>query len=76
MTEMVAKDGKGNLSGRSSGTENWIFGRLGKRLSSCNLVMNTEQVNSLKIITVTMMMMEVMRVRMVFTESETMAHWR
>ena len=71
MTVMAAEGGKGNLSGRSSGTEYWIFGRLGKRLSSCNLVMN-----SLLIITVTMMMMEVMRVRMVFTESETRAHWR
>ena len=71
MTVMIAKGGKGYLSGRSSGTEYWIFGRLGKRLSSCNLVMN-----SLLIITVTMMMMEVMRVRTVFTESETRAHWR
>ena len=66
MTVEVAKGGKGNLSGRSRGTAYWIFGRLGKRLSSCNLL----------IITVTMMMMEVMRVRMVFTESETRAHWR
>ena len=71
MTVMVAKDGKGNLSGRSSGTAYWIFGRLGKRLSSCNLVMS-----SLLIITVTMMMFGVIRVSMVFTESETMAHWR
>ena len=71
MTVIVAKGGKGYLSGRSSGTEYWIFGRLGKRLSSCNLVMN-----SLLIITVTMMMMEVMRVRMIFTESETRAHLR
>ena len=71
MTEMVAKDGKGNLSGRSSGTEYWIFGRLGKRLSSCNLV-----ISSLLIITVTMVMMGVIRVSMVLTESETMAHWR
>ena len=71
MTVMVAKGGKGNLSGRSSGTEYWIFGRLGKRLSSCNLVMS-----SLLIITVTMMMFGVIRVSMVFTESETMAHWR
>ena len=65
---MAAEGGKGNLSGRSSGTEYWIFGRLGKRLSSCNLVMS-----SLLIITVTMMMMGVIRV---FTESETMAHWQ
>ena len=71
MTVEVAKGGKGNLSGRSRGTEYWIFGRLGKRLSSCNLVMS-----SLLIITVTMMMFGVIRVSMVFTESETMAHWR
>ena len=71
MTVMIAKGGKGYLSGRSSGTEYWIFGRLGKRLSSCNLVMS-----SLLIITVTMMMFGVIRVSMVLTESETMAHWR
>ena len=71
MTVMIAKGGKGYLSGRSSGTEYWIFGRLGKRLSSCNLVMS-----SLLIITVTMMMFGVIRVSMVFTESETMAHWQ
>ena len=71
MSVMVAKGGKGNLSARSRGTEYWIFGRLGKRLSSCNLVMS-----SLLIITVTMMMFGVIRVSMVLTESETMAHWR
>ena len=52
MTVMAEEGGKVNLSGRSSGTEYWIFGMSGKRLSSCNLVMN-----SLLIITLTMMMM-------------------